>query len=91
MKRQKDKLKLFPGDQGHLSDLSLGQKARVLALHGDDAARRRRLLDMGITSGVTITIRRIAPLGDPVGIYLRGYELLLRKEDMANIDIEVIS
>jgi len=90
MKHRGQKLKLLPGNQGHLSDLSIGQKARVIALHSDDAARRRRLLDMGITSGVTITIKRIAPLGDPVGIYLRGYELLLRKEDMANIDIEVL-
>jgi len=49
------------------------------------------LLDMGITSGVIIKIKRIAPLGDPVGVFLRGYELLLRREDMANIDIEVVA
>ncbi len=83
--------KLPIGTIGHLSDVPVGQAAKVLALHGDDVARRRRLLDMGITSGVIIKIKRIAPLGDPVGIFLRGYELLLRKEDMANIDIEVVA
>ena len=88
-KTRKQKLKI--GDRGHLADLMVNQTARVLALHTDDPARRRRLLDMGITSGVTIKIKRIAPLGDPIGIYLRGYELLVRRDDMANIDIEVIA
>jgi len=91
MKKVVMKPKLAVGASGHLSDLVLGQKAKVIALHADDPARRRRLLDMGITSGVTVTIKRIAPLGDPVGIGLRGYELLLRRADMANIDIEVVA
>jgi Fe2+ transport system protein FeoA len=82
---------LIVGACGHLSDLDIGQSAKVIALHGDDKARRQRLLDMGITSGVIIKIKRIAPLGDPVGVFLRGYELLLRREDMANIDIEVVA
>lgn len=82
--------KLSAQQTGHLSDLTIGQKAKVLALHNHNKALRRRLLDMGITKGVEITIKKIAPLGDPVDIELRGYELCLRKEDMKQIDIEVI-
>ena len=78
------------GEQGHLSDLKIGQVAKVLALHSDNKALRRRLLDMGITKGVEVTIKKIAPLGDPIDIALRGYELCIRKSDMQNIDIEVI-
>ena len=81
---------LQEGEQGHLSDLKIGQVAKVLALHSDNKALRRRLLDMGITKGVEVTIKKIAPLGDPVDIELRGYELCSRKIDMQNIDIEVI-
>ena len=91
MKKNEKMNILAIGSTGHLSDLVIGQTGKVLALHGDDIARRQRLLDMGITTGVLIKIRRIAPLGDPVGIYLRGYELLLRRQDMANIDIEVVA
>lgn len=81
---------LTVGQQGHLSDLKKGQTAKVLALHSDNKALRRRLLDMGITKGVEVTIKKIAPLGDPIDIELRGYELCIRKSDMKNIDIEVI-
>ena len=88
--RFRNRCRLCHGQAGHLSDLEIGQSARVVALHTDDPIRRRRLLDMGITSGVIIKVRRKAPLGDPIGIYLRGYELLVRRDDMANIDIEVI-
>lgn len=86
MKKQILKL----GEQGHLSDLKIGQVAKVLALHSDNKALRRRLLDMGITKGVEVTIKKIAPLGDPIDIELRGYELCIRKSDTQNIDIEVI-
>lgn len=81
---------LKKGHSGHLSDLKIGQVARVTGLHNDSKAIRRRLLDMGITTGVIVTIKKMAPLGDPVDIELRGYELCIRKADMANIDIEVI-
>lgn len=74
----------------HLSDLKLGEKARVISLHNDNPALRRRLLDMGITKGVEVLVKKIAPLGDPVDIELRGYELCLRKSDMKSIDVEVI-
>ncbi len=78
------------GMQCHLSDLKLGQKAKVLALHNENKALKRRLLDMGITKGVVVTIKKIAPLLDPVDIELRGYELCLRLDDMKNIDVEVV-
>lgn len=81
---------LKSGEEGHLSDLIKGQSAKVTGLHGDNLALRRRLLDMGITTGVVVTIKKIAPMGDPVDIELRGYELCIRKYDMQNIDIVVI-
>ena len=72
--------RLSVGDEGHLCDLRRGQKCIVLDFHNDNKALRRRLLDMGITKGVEIELKKMAPLGDPIDIYLRGYELCLRKE-----------
>jgi ferrous iron transport protein A len=82
---------LKPGDHGHLSDLKKGQKALVLDFHNDNAALRRHLLDMGITKGVVIEIKKEAPLGDPVDLKLRGYELAMRRADMRGIDIQVLA
>ncbi|MCI2068227.1 MAG: ferrous iron transport protein A [Bacilli bacterium] len=79
--------RLKVGEEGHLSDLRPGQECVVLAFHNDNAALRRRLLDMGITKGVEVRVKKIAPLGDPIDIELRGYELCLRREDMQGIDI----
>ena len=78
------------GESGHLSDLKRGQKCVVLDFHNDNAALRRHLLDMGITKGAKIEVKKIAPLGDPVDILLRGYELCIRKKDMTSIDIKVV-
>lgn len=86
--REKKVLKV--GEEGHLHELHKGQSAVVTGLHGDNLAVKRRLLDMGITTGVTVKVKKIAPLGDPVDIELRGYELCIRKNDMKNIDIKVI-
>ena len=86
MKKQRIQI----GSQCHLADLIVGQKAKVVFLHNDNKALRRRLLDMGITKGVEIEIKKVAPLGDPVDIQLRGYELCIRLDDMKNIDVEVI-
>lgn len=83
--------KLKEGDEGHLSDLKVGQTGQLLALHNDNPALRRRLLDMGLTKGVRVMVKKIAPLGDPVDIELRGYELCVRKSDLRNIDIKVVS
>ena len=81
---------LKKGEHAHLSDLKIGQRARVLCLHLDKPEVRRHLLDMGITKGTEILIKKIAPMGDPVDIELRGYELCIRKEEMKNIDVEVL-
>lgn len=89
MKKNKH-LILHSGEEGHLSDLRRGQKCIVLDFHNDNAALRRRLLDMGITKGVIIEVKKIAPLGDPIDIRLRGYELCIRKADMEGIDIRVL-
>lgn len=77
------------GEAGHLIDLVIGQKAIVTGLHNENPAIKRRLLDMGITTGVTVFVKKVAPMGDPVSIELRGYELCLRKDDIAHIDIVV--
>lgn len=79
------------GEHIKLSDLKKGQKGKVIFLNTEDKALRRRLLDMGITEGVQIKIKKIAPLGDPIDLELRGYDLCLRKRDMAFIDVEVMS
>lgn len=63
-----------------LKDVKCGQTVNVVKLHGEGAVKRR-IMDMGITKGVEIYIRKIAPLGDPVEVMVRGYELSLRKED----------
>lgn len=73
-----------------LSDLKKGMSARVVNVQNQNKALRRRFLDMGITQGVIVKIKKIAPLGDPISIELRGYELCIRKGDMKNIDVEVI-
>jgi ferrous iron transport protein A len=74
-----------------LSFLMKGQKGIVVSLDSDNLMLRRRLLDMGITEGVMVVVKKIAPLGDPVDILIRGYELCLRKKDMEVITVEVVS
>jgi ferrous iron transport protein A len=86
---QKEKIRT--GTLTVLSKLKKNQKAKVVFLHIEDKALKRRMLDMGITEGVQVKIKKIAPLGDPIDIELRGYELCLRKSDLALIDVEVIS
>ena len=81
---------LKKGDHTYLSNLKIAQRAKVLGLHLDKPEVRRHLLDMGITKGTEILIKKIAPMGDPVDIELRGYELCIRKEEMKNIDVEVL-
>lgn len=78
------------GDKCNLSELKVGQTARVLNLIEENKAIRRHLLDMGITKGVEITIKKVAPMGDPIDISLRDYELCLRKQDLSKIEVEVI-
>lgn len=78
------------GEKCNLSELKIGQKAKVEKLNVDDKQIRRHLLDMGITRGVEVIIKKIAPMGDPIDIKLRGYELAIRKEDLKQIEVEVI-
>ncbi|NLD26605.1 MAG: ferrous iron transport protein A [Acholeplasmataceae bacterium] len=73
-----------------MNELTIGQKAKVLEFHHQNPAIRRRLLDMGITKGVQIELKKASPFGDPIDITLRGYELCLRKADVEHIEIEVI-
>ncbi|MDO5452758.1 MAG: FeoA domain-containing protein, partial [Eubacteriales bacterium] len=63
-----------------LRDASIGSDVVVKKLHGEGAVKRR-IMDMGITKGASVHIRKVAPLGDPVEVTVRGYELSLRKED----------
>jgi len=70
-----------------LKETKVGGTARVVKVHGEGAVRRR-IMDMGITRGVEIKITKVAPLGDPLEVTVRGYELSLRKEDAARIEVE---
>ena len=69
-----------------LKDVKVGDTATVVKLHGEGPVRRR-IMDMGITKGVEIFIRKVAPLGDPIEVNVRGYELSLRKADGEMVEI----
>lgn len=70
-----------------LNQLKVGQQAVVVKLHGDGAIKRR-IMDMGITKGVSLYLRKVAPLGDPIEVTVRGYELSIRKADAGLIEVE---
>ncbi|MBE5999819.1 MAG: ferrous iron transport protein A [Sarcina sp.] len=70
-----------------LRDVKIGDTAKVKKLHGEGAVKRR-IMDMGITKGVDVYVRKVAPLGDPIEITVRNYELSLRKEDASMIEVE---
>ncbi|MDE7062782.1 MAG: ferrous iron transport protein A [Lachnospiraceae bacterium] len=70
-----------------LREVKKGQTARVVKLTGEGPVRRR-IMDMGITKGVEVYVRKVAPLGDPVEVTVRGYELSLRKADAEMIEVE---
>ncbi|MBE6885459.1 MAG: ferrous iron transport protein A [Ruminococcaceae bacterium] len=70
-----------------LKDVNIGKTAKVVRLHGEGPIRRR-IMDMGITRGIEVYVRKVAPLGDPLEITVRGYELTLRKEDAEKIEVE---
>lgn len=70
-----------------LRDVKIGKTAKVVKLHGEGALKRR-IMDMGITKGVEIFVRKVAPLGDPLEISVRGYELSIRKDDADIIEVE---
>ncbi len=70
-----------------LRDIAVGSTATVVKLHGEGAVKRR-IMDMGITKGTQVYVRKSAPLGDPIELTVRGYELSLRKDDAAAVEVE---
>ena len=70
-----------------LKEARVGDTVKVVKLHGEGAVKRR-LMDMGITKGTDVHIRKVAPLGDPVEVTVRGYELSLRKADAEMIEVQ---
>ena len=70
-----------------LKEARVGDTVRVVKLHGEGAVKRR-IMDMGLTKGVEVHIRKVAPLGDPIEVTVRGYELSIRKADAEMIEIE---
>ena len=73
-----------------LSRLNVGQKAKIVKLNVQSKEIRRHLLDMGLTRGTKVEIRKKAPMGDPIDIKLRDYELCISKSDLSQIEVEVI-
>jgi len=70
-----------------LKEVPIGSGAKIVKLHGEGAVKRR-IMDMGITKGVEVYVRKVAPLGDPIEVTVRGYELSLRKADAEMIEVE---
>ena len=73
-----------------LKDVACGKTVSVVKLHGEGAVKRR-IMDMGITKGTEVYVRKVAPLGDPVEVTVRGYELSLRKADAQMIEVQSVS
>ena len=71
----------------NLKEVGIGETCRVVKLHGEGAVKRR-IMDMGITKGVEVYVRKLAPLGDPVEVNVRNYELSIRKADAEMIEVE---
>ena len=71
-----------------LSDFTVGQRGKIVKVNGDGAIRRR-LFDMGVTPGADVMLRKKAPLGDPIEVNLRGYELTLPKAEAACVEVEL--
>ena len=70
-----------------LRQVSVGETVKVVKLHGEGAVKRR-IMDMGLTKGVEVHVRKVAPLGDPVEVNVRGYELSIRKNDAEMIEVQ---
>jgi ferrous iron transport protein A len=71
-----------------LGNVRVGQRATIVRVGGEKAARRR-LLDMGLVTGETVTVERVAPMGDPIEVLIKGYHLSLRKQEASQITVEV--
>jgi ferrous iron transport protein A len=70
-----------------LKEIKIGETVKVVKIHGEGPVKRR-IMDMGVTKGIEVYVRKVAPLGDPVEVTIRGYELSLRKEDAEMIEVE---
>ena len=70
-----------------LGDIKVGKTVKVVKLNGEGAIKRR-IMDMGVTRGIDIYVRKVAPLGDPIEVTVRGYELTLRRQDAEMIEVE---
>ncbi len=70
-----------------LKDVKIGETVKIVKLHGEGAVKRR-IMDMGLTKGVEAYVRKVAPLGDPIELTVRGYELSLRKADAEMVEVE---
>ena len=70
-----------------LKEIPIGSTAKVKKLHGEGAIKRR-IMDMGITKGIEVHVRKVAPLGDPIEVTVRGYELSIRKADAEMVEVE---
>ena len=74
-------------DMKTLRDVRIGKSAKIIKVHGEGALRRR-IMDMGLTKGTEVYVRKVAPLGDPLELNVRGYELSVRKADAELIEVE---
>ncbi len=70
-----------------LKDMKIGETAKVARLHGEGAVKRR-IMDMGLTKGAEVTVRKVAPLGDPIELTVRGYELSIRKDEAEKVEMQ---
>ena len=70
-----------------IGDMKIGETAKVVRLDGEGAVKRR-IMDMGLTKGEQVTVRKVAPLGDPIELTVRGYELSIRKDEAAKVEVE---
>ncbi len=70
-----------------LRQVRIGNQVTVVKIHGEGAVRRR-MMDMGLTKGISVYVRKVAPLGDPIEVTVRGYELSIRKEDAERVEVE---
>lgn len=74
----------------NLDEVKIGQKAKIVRLNLQNKEIRRHLLDMGLTRGTEVKVKKVAPIGDPIDIELRDYELCISKSDLSQIEVEVI-
>ncbi len=72
----------------NLREVKIGDTCKVVKLHGEGAVKRR-IMDMGLTKGVEVYVRKVAPLGDPIEVTVRGYELSIRKADAETVEVEI--